>query len=112
MLAITIKRGDTYIFDGQVKMVEGETETPQDITGWTINSEIRFSGRLVARCQVDVIDAELGKYRISVPDGTDDWPARTLEQDIEYISPQNQVISSDTFTIEVVKDITRPVDPT
>ena len=107
MPAITIKRGDTYIFDGQVTIVDDEeVSTPQDITGWTINSEIRFSGRLVARCQVDIIDAELGKYRLSVPEGTDDWPVRTLEQDIEYISPENQVISSDTFTIEVVKDST------
>lgn len=106
-----IKRGDTYIFDAQVQVkdeVTGEI-TGQDITNWTIRSHIRFGGKLISTCSIEKTEPLTGKYRITIPEGTNNWPTVNLEQDIEYVSSNGQIISTETFTVSVVKDITLAV---
>lgn len=99
----SIKRGDTYLLDAQVS-VDG---TAKDMAGWTLRSQIRRNKVLVAECTVAWLDQVAGKYRLTVPAGTAGWPVDTLRQDIQYVSPAGQVVSTETFMFQVIEDVTQ-----
>lgn len=101
-----IKRGDTYILEALMEVDGAEP----DVTGWEVKTQIRRANRdraLVVECITTWVDPTIGRYHITVPAGTADWPLETLLQDIQYTSPVGQVVSTETFAFEVVEDITR-----
>jgi len=99
----SIKRGDTYLLDTEVT-VGGAAK---DMTGWALRSQIRRNKVLVAECTVTWTDQVAGKYRLTVPAGTAGWPVDTLRQDIQYVSPAGQVVSTETFMFQVIEDVTQ-----
>lgn len=101
-MQIPFKRGDTFLLEGTVT----QNSTPQDITGWTIRSQVRNGPVLVAALVVSYVDRTLGKYQLRF-NNTANWPVRTLQCDIEYTTSSGQIVSSETFDIEVAADITR-----
>lgn len=94
---LNFKRGDTFILDATASM---------DITGWNIKSQVRKGRELIADLVVTIIDAPNGAYSLFMDDTTD-WPDGRLFCDIQYTTDSGQVISTETFTIEVHRDVTQ-----
>lgn len=105
MVSISFKRGDSFILQNTVKI----DNVVQDITGWQIESKIRQGSTFVDTLTVTKIDAINGVYQIKKTDTTA-WPASTapksLLMDIQYTLPSGQVVSTETFEIACVIDIT------
>lgn len=98
---INFKRGDSFILGAQA------TSGIDSLTGWTIRSQVRNGDTLVAELDVDVTDEAACEYTLSFAGSTSAWPLRRLETDIEYTNPGGQVISTETYYINVLKDVTR-----
>lgn len=101
-MRIPFKRGDTFLVEGTVS----DGGTAQDITGWSIRSQLRFGQALVAELEVEYVNRVQGRYRLHKADTTD-WPAKLLLCDIEYTTAAGQIVSTETFEIDTKVDITR-----
>lgn len=78
-----------------------------DITGWTIISQVRRGGKLIATLDVTIVDATSGTFTLTQDNLiTVDWPVADLECDIEFITTSGKN-SSETFIIHTKRDITR-----
>lgn len=112
---ISIKRGDTYLYQATVRMpVPGRLDRwsnpvmeEVDIADWGIRSQVRNNGKLVA--ELDVVkrpDVGIGVYELVCED-TAIWPTNgQLRQDIQYITDAGQVLSTQTFAINCIPDVT------
>lgn len=105
MATINHKRGDT--FELTCSLENGGNDV--NITGWTVAAQLRQSDdTLVQSLTVTVTDAAAGEFTITAANTeTDGWPIAALEVDVEFTETDGSVSSSDTFTINVIKDITR-----
>lgn len=105
MISISFKRGDTFILQNTVKI----DDVVQDITLWTIESKIRQGSTFVDSLTVTKTDALRGVYQVKKTD-TSAWPSgaspKSLSMDIQYTLPSGQVVSTETFEIACVSDIT------
>lgn len=103
----THKRGDTFVLQGRV-MVDG---VAQDISGWALpRAQVRDKNTLVEELTVSKIDGGTsGYYLIKSAKRTDSWPAKDLSMDVEYVTPADNVVSTDTITIACVPDVTQEV---
>jgi hypothetical protein len=101
--SISVKRGDTFTLD--FALTESDGTTPLDMTGWTVRSQVRRRKTLVADLVFTAIDAAAGTFRLACADTTD-WPRGELQSDIEYTDLSGRVISTETYTIEVLEDVT------
>jgi hypothetical protein len=98
------KRGDTFALACTYK-IDG---APASITGLAIASQIRtVAGDLVAALTVTASDqvATPGQFTLSAA-STTAWPIAGLRCDIQ-ITDGAVIISSDTFLVPVVQDITQ-----
>lgn len=104
MANITHKRGDTL--EWVVTLTQNSVAV--DVTQWTIKSQIRQdTSTLVYEFVVTKTDAVNGVFSLSAtPAETASWPLGSLLIDIEFIDPTGYVISSQTFTMQIVRDIT------
>jgi hypothetical protein len=103
MANITHKRGDTL--EWVVTLTQNSVAV--DITDWTIRSQIRQDTTLVYEFLVTKTDPGNGVFSLSAtPAETASWPLGSLLIDIEFIDPTGFVISSQTFTMQIVRDIT------
>lgn len=105
MATITHKRGDTFVLSCTLEN-EG---VPVDITGWTIASQVRDnSDQLLQALTVTVTSATGGAFDLSAtPAETETWGVQQYLCDIEFIDQTGEVNSTDTFTLSVLRDITR-----
>ena len=105
MAIITHKRGDTF----ELTLSLENQGNPVDITNFTIASQIRDQDdQLVQALTVTKTDASNGQFTLTATDTqTDDWPIAKLDVDVEFVEPDTTVSSSETFNIQVIKDITR-----
>lgn len=77
-----------------------------NISDWVITSQMAWCGRVIDEFVVSMADALTGTFTISRSrEFTKDWIPRKYDTDIQFIRPQGKV-SSQTYTIEVMKDIT------
>lgn len=102
MITIDFKRGDTFAL-GAAASGTGDA----GLAGWSIRSQIRNGDTLVAELDVDVTDEAGGEFTLSYSGDTSAWPLRRLETDIEYTDPDGNVVSTETYYISVLKDVTR-----
>lgn len=106
-LLIEHKRGDTFRQDAVVKIAG----TPVDISDWTITSQLRaIDDTLLEDFMVTVTNAALGRYRIEATAiQTALWPIGKAKMDLQYEYPSEGdfTISSRTFDVKVLQDITR-----
>jgi hypothetical protein len=103
MANITHKRGDTL--EWVVTLTQNSVAV--DITDWTIRSQIRQDTTLVYEFLVTKTNAGSGVFSLSATAAqTATWPLGSLLIDIEFIDPTGFVISSQTFTMQLVRDIT------
>jgi len=78
-----------------------------DITGWTMVSQVRRAGKLIADLNTTILDAATGKFSIfKLSAETQDWPIQKLDCDVQFTRPTG-VVSSETFEIDVQRDVTQ-----
>ncbi|AGH07413.1 hypothetical protein SUFG_00046 [Sulfitobacter phage phiCB2047-B] len=100
------KRGDDFIIPMTLTNPENDG-TPVDITGWTIESQVRYSKKLISDLTVTMVDASQGQFKIELAASqTATWPARKLKCDIQFDRPDEGRVSSQTFVIDVTEDQT------
>lgn len=77
-----------------------------DITGWTVASQLRFCGNLIQDFTIDMTQQAIGKFAITA-DAADTqlWIPRKYDMDIQFTRLTGK-ISSETFILEVEKDVT------
>lgn len=92
------KRGDSFIL---------ECEVAANLTNWTVRSHVRLGDKLIATLVFESVSnsALSSVYKLKFADTTL-WPVGKLNCDIEYTTDTNQIISTDTFYIECLKDST------
>ena len=77
-----------------------------DITGWGIASQIRWCGKLVDTFSVDTTNASIGMFTLQAPSTqTQLWKPREHQVDVQFTRASGK-ISSETFILDVQKDIT------
>ena len=105
MATITHKRGDTFELSCDLENEGAEV----DITNFTITSQIRQADdTLLQALTVTKTDAAAGLFTLSATSTqTESWVPANYDCDIEFIDGGGEVYSSQTFTISVIKDITR-----
>lgn len=100
---LNLKRGDTLLIEAAL----ANNGQPVNITGWSIRSQIRRNNQLVDDLVVTVTDALMGKYTIASSGSTENWPVAQLRTDIEYTTDTGQIVSTETYYINCVEDVTR-----
>lgn len=105
MATITHKRGDTF----ELSCTLENQGVPVDITNFTITSQLRLSDdTLLQALTVTVTDAAAGAFTLgATATETEGWGIASYECDIEFVEGSGEVNSSQTFTVNVLKDITR-----
>ncbi len=105
MATLNHKRGDTFdfLFTAEVSGVA------LDLTGYTITSQARGSDDSVLQTfTVTITDAANGQFTITATDAeTELWTPATYSMDIEFVDGSGTVISTETFTLNVIADVTR-----
>lgn len=103
MPTVTHKRGDTFAPACAVKT----GSTAQDITGWTIASQVRTQAdQVVTALTVGARNDGAGTFALTAADGTTSWPVGPLLWDIQYTNA-GVIVSTETITINCIRDITR-----
>jgi hypothetical protein len=108
-MAITHKRGDTFEVVVQFTL-NGQV---QDLTGWQVRSQIRSATKVLLK-ELDVVrvDDEGGIFTLNCPASeTEAWEQGAYTCDIEFIDPSGFVLSSNTFSVSVIRDVTRDFTP-
>lgn len=98
------KRGDTF----ELACVYKLDGVPSSISGMTIASQIRtVAGDLIATLTFQPGNQTLspGSFTLTAGAGTTAWPIAGLRCDIQ-ITSAGAIVSSDTFLVPVVQDIT------
>jgi|TARA_R110000787_G_scaffold267515_1_gene373880 hypothetical protein len=103
MANITHKRGDTL--EWVVALTQDGAVV--DITGWTISSQIRQDTTLIDNLTVIIVNAANGEFNLTATTTqTASWTLGSHSIDIEFIDTSAFVVSSQTFTLQLVRDIT------
>lgn len=105
MATITHKRGDTFELSATLE----NSGNAVDITNFTITSQVRdVEDALLQALTVTITDAATGAFTVSAtPAQTETWAVKTYDCDIEFVEADGEVNSTETFQINVIKDITR-----
>lgn len=103
MANITHKRGDTL--EWVVTLTQDGSIV--NISDWTITSQIRQDTTLIASLTVTKTDSTNGVFSLTATAAsTASWSLGTHSVDIEFINDSGFVVSSQTFTLQLVRDIT------
>jgi len=108
---ITLKRGDTFLLDGQI-LGDG-VAIPGGIATWEITSQLRtVADKLIDTFVCTINDSVACTFTVeeSAAGVTADWPVGKHELDIRY-SINGNVIHTETAVVDVRKAQTRPVVP-
>jgi hypothetical protein len=104
MITLDFKRGDTFLLTGEGTVAD----VAEDMTGWTVASQVRNGSTLLHNLTLTWVDRPNGKYQLSCPPvNTATWPAKLLVCDIQYTTDTGQVISTETFGINCIADVTQ-----
>ena len=107
MINIKFKRGDTFRIGAAV--AEGTPSAPKDLTGFGVRASLKDRTTLVADLTVDWTDRTGGTFDlVAEATATAAWPTKTLLCDIEYTDPDGTVLSTETFEVSVIADVTTP----
>lgn len=102
-VGITFKRTGTFKRRVRITLEDG---SPQDITGWTISSQIKTTAyAAVSTLTVsDRVDAS-GQF-VLTDTSTSDWPLGLLHWDIKLTDADSVVRHTQTVTIKVEREVT------
>jgi hypothetical protein len=83
-----------------------EASILMDITAWGIDSQVRWCGKLIDTFIVDVSQASIGLFTLQrSSEMTQLWKPREYDVDVQFTRAAGK-ISSETFILDVQKDIT------
>jgi hypothetical protein len=83
-----------------------EAAIQMDITGWSIASQLRWCGELIETFTIDETTLDIGKFAIiATAAQTALWIPRNYDMDIQFTRLTGK-ISSETFILDVEKDVT------
>jgi len=102
MQRIRVKRGST-LSGAAVRKLAG-TDTRVDLTGYTIDWQVRSGDTLVGAIDVTVTDAAQGEWSWSAD--TSEWTYGIHRADIRY-TLNDVVRHTESFEVEVVREVTR-----
>ena len=103
MLTLTCKRGDTLDIAGQHTDIAGN---PASLTGTTVASAMQLGAVRVVML-VTVIDAAQGTFTLGLtPIETAALSVGLWLSDVEFTNSSGAVVSTETFLISIVEDIT------
>ena len=105
MATVTHKRGDTF----ELSCALDNEGNPVDLTNFTISAQIRDSrDEILQALTVTITDAAAGAFTLgATATETEGWGVDRYQCDIEFTGASGEVNSSETFLINVIKDITR-----
>lgn len=79
-----------------------------DITGWVITAQARMSDKLINNLTVNVPDPLTGAFTVMCASSlTTDWPVTKLDVDIQVTDSSFGTVSTETFYVEVQRDVTQ-----
>ena len=105
MATLNHKRGDTMDF-----LFTAETSgVAIDLTGYTITSQARATDDTVLQSfTVTITDAANGQFTITATNAeTELWSPGQYNMDIEFVDGSGTVVSTETFVLNVIADVTR-----
>lgn len=104
-MRLEIKRGDSLDLQCACA-VDG---TPVDLTGWGVACWLRGpAGEVVHEFVPVITDAPAGLFSLrATPAQTAAWPVGALTGDIQYTDASGRVMSTRTFTLPCLEDVTR-----
>ena len=97
MADITVKKGDTLFLQCSV----ASNSLPQSLQNWQIKSTVKFGPRLVSNLTVTK-----SSDSFTLQGSTANWPVGVLQCDIQYTTDAGVVISTETFSITTIQDVT------
>lgn len=97
-----IKQGDTFLLPLQIS-VDGQ---PQNLTNWSIRSCVGNSSGVMAELTVEYTDRVAGKVLLSADTST--WAIGTYFFDIRYTTDSDQVTTTASEEIKVIRAETPP----
>lgn len=105
MTTFSHKRGDTFALACSAE----NAGVAVDLTNYTISSQIRDTAdSVIETLTVTKTSAVDGEFTMSATaTQTELWTLGSHQCDIEFVSASGEVDSTETFTISVIKDITR-----
>lgn len=104
MSYLAFKRGDTYKLSVTLTDANGQAI---DITDYAIESQIRKpTGELISELTATITDATNGVFTLE-DTSTQDWAIGCQFQDIQYTDTGGNVMSTQTFKVDVKEDITQ-----
>lgn len=102
MRRIPFKRGDTFLLRCTL-----QSEGISDWSGWALPSaQVRYRDTLVSTLSAVWLDHAAGVYTLRA-DTTQAWPVGDLQVDVQYTSPEGLVVSTETFLVGCLADVTR-----
>lgn len=106
--SIKHKRGDTFVKQSTICYVDSNgAKTPVDLSDVEISAQVRLNDALVTDLTAIVIDAAGGVYKLlATASETSTWQCKTHQIDIQFTFSDGRVMSTETFDINVIKDVT------
>lgn len=102
MSSVTHKQGDT--FEWIVTLTDDQL--PVDITSWGIRAQVRNNDTLIATLTITKTDPTNGVFTASATAAqTDTWTAGSHRCDIEFTDDNSVVLSTNTFEVNILEDI-------
>lgn len=101
-MALKLKLGNTFSLQNRVTNPSG----PINISGWLIKSQVRDGQTLVASLTATITNAGNGEYSLKFVGSTSTWPVKKLRCDIQYRMSDGEVVSTETFFIDVEQGVT------
>lgn len=95
-----IKQGDTFLLPLQIS-VDGQ---PQDLTDWSIRSCVSSASGVMAEFDIEYPDRAAGKVLLRAD--TSAWKIGTYSFDIRYTTDSEQVTTTASEVIQVIKSDT------
>ena len=97
MADITVKKGDTLFLQCSV----ASNSLPQSLQNWQIKSTVKIGPRPVSNLTVTK-----SSDSFTLQGSTASWPIGVLQCDIQYTTDAGVVISTETFSITTIQDVT------
>lgn len=103
-IALTIKNGETFLFNGQY--TENDGVTPKSLAGVTLSSQIRDKDDLlIDTLVVTVTNEAAGTFTVTTTNSTDLWTVGSLFWDLKYIINGIKGLT-ETISVKVVQAVT------
>ena len=105
MEKVIIRQGDTWSYTAQVQFT-GADGNPVPATGWTVTSSLIDGNRKLLQFDTGWVNESTGLlYHRATSAATDKLPVGSFTFNIKFVSPQQEVVTSENVSLVVNKKI-------